>query len=297
MELRYLQLENFLSFKNLEHTFVNEPVLIKGKNLTEIESKETNGAGKSTMMAGIAYAILATPLRKQTLDRDLITWGEEEANIWLDIYCPIRKETLNIHRTLRIKGSASLELTINEELDSVKFGTLSDGNAFILKWIGISADDLKNYYIINKENFKSFVSSPNTDKLSLISRFIKAEQLDDADDLIKERNKPLEAQVKTAEANKNRIEGELSVYNEQLAAERERNLEEEKLLQIESINDRIDETVNEYDRAEENIKLAQTGIKSSKETIRGIQKKVDHALKELENLESVDYRERYQKIN
>lgn len=297
MELRYLQLENFLSFKNLEHTFVNEPVLIKGKNLTEIESKETNGAGKSTMMAGIAYAILATPLRKQTLDRDLITWGEEEANIWLDIYCPIRKETLNIHRTLRIKGSASLELTINEEPDSVKFGTLSDGNAFILKWIGISADDLKNYYIINKENFKSFVSSSNTDKLSLISRFIKAEQLDDADDLIKERNKPLEAQAKTAEANKNRIEGELSVYNEQLAAERERNLEEEKLLQIESINDRIDETVNEYDRAEENIKLAQTGIKSSKETIRGIQKKIDHALKELENLESVDYRERYQKIN
>ena len=49
------------------------------------------------MEAGVAYAILANSLKKQTLDRDLILWGEEEADIWLDIYCPIRKETLNIH--------------------------------------------------------------------------------------------------------------------------------------------------------------------------------------------------------
>lgn len=80
MELTYLRLKNFLSFKELKHKFVNEPVLIKGKNLTEIESKETNGAGKSTMEAGIAYAILANSLKKQTLDRDLILWGEEEAD-------------------------------------------------------------------------------------------------------------------------------------------------------------------------------------------------------------------------
>ena len=104
MELTYLRLKNFLSFKELKHKFVNEPVLIKGKNLTEIESKETNGAGKSTMEAGIAYAILANSLKKQTLDRDLILWGEEEADIWLDIYCPIRKETLNIHRKAEFGG-------------------------------------------------------------------------------------------------------------------------------------------------------------------------------------------------
>lgn len=286
-----------MSFKELEHEFIEEPVLIQGKNLTEIESKETNGSGKSTMMAGIAYAILATPLRKQTLDRDLITWGEEEAEIWLDIYCPIRNEYLSIHRTLRVKGSASLELSINDEPDSVKFGTLSDGNAFILKWIGISAEDLKNYYIINKENFKSFVSSSNSDKLSIISRFIKAEKLDEVDDLIKETNKPLEIKAKEAEANKNRIEGELSVYNEQLAAERERNLEEERQSQMDSLNERLDAILAEYDQAEENIQLAQVGIKSSKESIQAIYQKVEKATNELKNLELFDYREKYQEIN
>lgn len=296
MELIYLQLNNFLSFKELKHKFLNEPVLIKGKNLTEIESKETNGAGKSTMEAGIAYAILANSLKKQTLDRDLILWGEEKADIWLDIYCPIRKQTLNIHRTLRQKGSATLELMLNEEKGSVQFATVNDGNAYILKWIGISAEDLKSFYILNKENFKSFVSSSNMDKLSLINRFIKAEQLDDADDVIKEKIKPLQEKQQTAQAKVHTIEGELSVYTEQLAAERERNLEEERQSLIERINERIDAVIQEYDSAEKKIGNSQQAIKLAEQSIKGSQKKVAEASKKLEGLEAIDYKAQYDSL-
>ena len=286
-----------MSFKSLEHTFIKNPVLIQGKNLTEIESKETNGAGKSTMMAGIAYAILATPLRKQTLDRDLITWGEEEAHIWLDIYCPVRKETLNIHRVLKVKGSAVLELTINEEVNSVQYATVNDGNAFILKWIGISAEDLKNYYIINKENFKSFVSSSNTDKLSLINRFIKAEQLDESDALIKEKVKPLENKKSIALGKLHTIEGELNVYNHQLKEEQERNLEDEKLRLIERLNDEIDTTINRYDRAEEKIQQSLSTIKLAEKDIKENQIKISEATKQLLLLEEIDYKDQYDAIS
>lgn len=296
MELTYLRLKNFLSFKELKHKFLNEPVLIKGKNLTEIESKETNGAGKSTMEAGIAYAILANSLKKQTLDRDLILWGEEEADIWLDIYCPIRKQTLNIHRTLRQKGSATLELMLNEEEGSVQFATVNDGNAYILKWIGISAEDLKSFYILNKENFKSFVSSSNTDKLSLINRFIKAEQLDDADDVIKEKIKPFQEKQQAAQAKVHTIEGELSVYTEQLAAERERNLEEERKSLIEHINERIDAVIQEYDTAEKKIENSKQAIKLAEKSIKDNQKKVAEASKKLEGLEAIDYKAQYDSL-
>lgn len=296
MELTYLRLKNFLSFKELKHKFLNEPVLIKGKNLTEIESKETNGAGKSTMEAGIAYAILANSLKKQTLDRDLILWGEEEADIWLDIYCPIRKQTLNIHRTLRQKGSATLELMLNEEEGSVQFATVNDGNAYILKWIGISAEDLKSFYILNKENFKSFVSSSNTDKLSLINRFIKAEQLDDADDVIKEKIKPFQEKQQEAQAKIHTIEGELSVYTEQLAAERERNLEEERKSLIEHINERIDAVIQEYDTAEKKIENSKQAIKLAEKSIKDNQKKVAEASKKLEGLEAIDYKAQYDSL-
>lgn len=296
MELTYLRLKNFLSFKELKHKFLNEPVLIKGKNLTEIESKETNGAGKSTMEAGIAYAILANSLKKQTLDRDLILWGEEEADIWLDIYCPIRKQTLNIHRTLRQKGSATLELMLNEEEGSVQFATVNDGNAYILKWIGISAEDLKSFYILNKENFKSFVSSSNSDKLSLINRFIKAEQLDDADNVIKEKIKPLQEKQQAAEAKVHTIEGELSVYTGQLAAERERNLEEERQSLIERIESRIDQVLLDYDKAEESIKNSKLAIKLANQSISNNQTKIQVAEQHLQELEAIDYSAQYDKL-
>lgn len=293
MELTYLRLKNFLSFKELKHKFLNEPVLIKGKNLTEIESKETNGTGKSTMEAGIAYAILANSLKKQTLDRDLILWGEDEADIWLDIYCPIRKQTLNIHRTLRQKGSATLELMLNEEEGSVQFATVNDGNAYILKWIGISAEDLKSFYILNKENFKSFVSSSNSDKLSLINRFIKAEQLDDAEDVVKEKIKPLQEKQQTAEAKVHTIEGELSVYERQLAEERERNLEEERQSLIERINERIDAVIKEYDQAESSIENSKLAIGLAEKNIEDNQKKVNEASERLKSFEKIDYKAQY----
>ena len=110
------------------------------------------------MQAAIAYAILSTPLRK-VLDSALIMWGEEEAEIWLDIYCPVRQKTLNIHRTIRQKGSSLLDLRFNEQEGSIQYATVNDGNNFILEWIGISSDDLKSFYILNKENYKSFVAS------------------------------------------------------------------------------------------------------------------------------------------
>lgn len=297
MELKLLRLQNFLTFKELKHTFVTEPVLIRGKNLTEIESKETNGAGKSTLEAGISFAILATSLRKQTLDKDLIRWGEEEAHIWLDIYCPIRKQTLNIHRTLRQKGSQLLELTINEETDSVKFATVSDGNDFILNWIGISAADLKNYYLINKENFKSFVSSSNTDKLALISRFIKAEQLDTADAVIKTRNAPLQVKAQEAAAKVFKIEGELGVYKEQLIQEQERNLEQEKTDRLDMLNARMDNIITRYDAAELKKKNAEMTIALANDRIAENNKKLTKFNQQLEKLNALSFVDRYTSID
>lgn len=296
MELISLRLKNFLSFKELNHKFLKKPVLIKGKNLTEIESKETNGAGKSTMEAGIAYAILANSLRKQTLDKDLISWGEEEAEIWLDIYCPIRKETLNIHRVLRQRGSSSLELTINEEAGSVNVATVNDGNAFILKWIGISSEDLKSFYILNKENFKSFISSSNTDKLSLINRFIKAEQLDNSDDVIKDKIKPFEEKRLLASNKVHTIEGELSVYEKQLSEERERNIEQERQSLIEMINSRIDAVIKEYDDAEVSINNSTLAIQLAQGKILEKKKKINEASERLKKFDGVDYGKQYEDL-
>lgn len=237
MRLETLRLKNFLSFAELNHTFRNGATLIQGRNLTE-DSKETNGAGKSTMEAGISYALMATPLRRQTLDRDLIRWGEDEAEIELTVFCPVRGQRLRIFRKIRVKGSATLELYLNER--PVQFASVLEGNRYILDWIAITPEDLKSFYILNKENYKSFLSASNTDKLALINRFMKAERLEAADDVIKVQSAPYIEKRDAAQRKVFSVEGELNAYRSQLECEQSRNLDEELDQQIGVINERME---------------------------------------------------------
>lgn len=290
MEITRLRLKNFLSFGTLDHRFRKEAVLIQGKNLTEIESKETNGAGKSTMEAAIAYAILSSPLKKKdVIDSSLISWGEEEAEIWLDIYCPIRQKTLNIHRTIRQKGSSLLDLRFNEQEGSIQYATVNDGNNFILDWIGISAEDLKSFYILNKENYKSFVACSNTEKLSLINRFIKAEELETSDDIIAEKIAPFRTQQEEAKSKVDRLDGQIQAYTEQLQAERERNLEAERESLIESIGRQIDSVVESFEQHEEGVTASKDHILALKNEIKGTQARLKETEKVVVDLESIDY--------
>lgn len=288
MRLVRIKLKNFLSFRELDHSFVNGPLLVQGRNLSEPESKETNGSGKSTLEAGIAYALFASALRKQTLDRELITWGESEAEIWLYIECPMRKQTLTIHRTLRVKGSASLELFINDE--AVSFATVNDGNAYIIRWVGISVEDLKNYYILNKENYRSFITASNTDKLALINRFIKVERLDEADDVINEEIKPLQAEADELSSRMYRVEGQIKAYSEQLQAERERNTDAEKQSIIEGIESQIETVLSKYEAATNRIEDCKRLMKLQYGVIDEKKAAIAAATAELESINKEDWK-------
>lgn len=295
MKLTKLKLKNFLSFESLEHTFRDSPVLIQGRNLTEIDSKETNGAGKSTMEAAIAYALMASPMRKQVLDRDLIRWGEQEAEITLEIHCPVRKQTLTIYRKLSVKGSAKLELYLTPDggqQTAVSFSTVNDGNRYILDWIGISAEDLKSFYILNKENYRSFLSSSNTDKLALINRFIKADGLDNADDIIKKRKEPLVAAQRKAEQSLYSIQGEIQALERELEAERERNTEQEKQSRIEAVNQQIDETLRQYDDRMALKYQHEEQYKAARVLYKQVQKQVEQAQQAWDGRTVVDFSER-----
>ena len=300
MELVELKLKNFLSFKELTHRFVNSPVLIQGRNLTD-DSKETNGSGKSTIEAAIAYAIMATPMRKGVLDRDLIRWGEQEAEIELRIYCSVRKQTLTIQRKLSIKGSAKLELYLSPlgegAMIPVSFATVNDGNRYILNWIGITTEDLKSFYILNKENYRSFMSSSNTDKLALINRFIKADGLDNADDIIKKRKEPLVAAQRKAEQALYSIQGEIQALERELEAERERNTEQEKQSRIEAIESQIDETINLYDSLQKTLEDDRKQLQVASEVYAKVEKEVEDAQRAWDERTVTDFSDTKNELN
>ncbi len=164
--------KNFQSFESLNYKFnVGKSNLIQGENLSD-KGQESNGAGKSTLAEIVYYCCIGS---SSTGKRDfkLIRRGESESNISFSLLNSIDKSTLRIERDLFLKKSSSLRIFINEENQSDKFATINDGNEFVLRLLGISADDLKNFYIINRERFKPFFKLSDTDSRELISRFSK----------------------------------------------------------------------------------------------------------------------------
>ena len=175
MRIELLHAVNFLSFASLEYIFKSGGRLVEGQNLTD-DDQENNGSGKTAFQAAIEYALYGTTSLK-VRDQNLVRFGHDQANLTLILYCPYRNERLKIDRVLRVKSSAKLEVFINEL--KINIATLADGNAFIATWLAISKDDLQNYYIINKERYRSFIRASNTEKIEIISRFSNAKLIDE----------------------------------------------------------------------------------------------------------------------
>lgn len=270
-----LEAKNFLSWAHLKYSFEDRVIALSGDNKTE-EDQGGNGSGKSGIQQMIYYAYTGNNIRN-VLDRKLVRRGTEEAWVLLETYCPQRKETLEIQRTIPIKGSSKLSLKING--NSVNFANVMDGNRFILEWLAISPEDLKSYYIICKECYKSFFRSSNTEKLALISRFINFSYIDETKDVINSQIDALNAKKRSYEQEKNILEGKLIVYSEQLEKELNRDLKKEREEKIASYEAKIHALADE-------VETIDKGIEERNQTYNELSRKAaekEEFLKLLEN--------------
>ena len=224
MKFLSITARNFLSFKELEYDFVESPVLIQGENLTE-ESQESNGSGKSAIQAAIEFALFRSTSKKVP-DAELIFWGEKDAEVCLTIDCELRGETLSIQRSLKLKGSSSFEIFLikDGEEHRVPLATVLDADNFIIDWIGISKEDLQNYFILNSERYKSFFSSSNKEKIDMINRFSNAKMIDGIDKLVKSDIEKIQKEIQVNETNKTMAIARVKLMNNQISEELNRDL-------------------------------------------------------------------------
>lgn len=302
MKFVKLILKNFMSFESLEYDFEDRPLLVQGRNLTD-DGQESNGSGKSGFQSGLEYAIKSS-LNSGVKDAGILTFGKKEGLVSLTSYCGVRNEFFKIERTIKRKGSNKLSLTTSKDGEiwsDVSFSNINDGNNFILKWFDISKDDFFNYFIINKNKFKSFYQSSNREKVELINRFHDASIIDGVDDLKIDSSKK---DYLLSEINKN--EGKLEMLKESLEIEESKNLNEEFELKKSKIENNINLNKKEIDEIylqissiEKNIiKLKDSKKKLSKsdsteEKIKKLElkdkelnDKKDSLIKELENFKT-----------
>ncbi len=209
MKLKKILLENFLTYEELEYSFQDKALLVQGVNLTD-KNQKSNGSGKSAIQTGIEFALTASNSRGVN-DKELVTYGFDKSKVKLVIECDSRKETLEIEWTIKVKGSNLLSLKIND--NELSFSNVNDGKKQILDWLGISKEDLFNYYIINSTRFKSFFGSSNREKVDLINRFSDSSIIDG---LEKIDNSKLEEEKENVEISINKIKGGVDTIKEQI---------------------------------------------------------------------------------
>lgn len=294
MKLKSLRIKNFLSYKDTYYEFVDGTTPIVGVNKTD-DKQGSNGAGKTGLSQAIYYALVGSSLRS-SIDRKLITKGENESTIQLDIYCSVRKQLLSIVRKIYLKGSSKLELTINGKSQGI--ATVNDGNRFILQWIAISAEDIKSYFIICKEYYKSFYKTSNTDRLALISRFINFDFLDQAKPFIQEKIKKLEETLAIQNRDLNVSQGKMYSYEQTLEELQNRDYNELKRQKIEELQQKIDTIHKAIDTAKDKKQAYESQLLSKKDEISSYQETLKDLHERIDKIPSIQkYKEDIKSIN
>ena len=261
---------NFLSFREVEYTLPSGvPVLIKGLNLTD-DGQESNGSGKSALGSIIEYCILHATSRKTT-DGELIKYGEDSAYIALQLYCPIRQQRLFIERELSGSGGRS-QLSINGEVKfAFKDKMVNEIDRFIIDWIGITKEDLQNYFLISKFKYTSFFSSSNTDLVKLIGRFSNASIIEGIDKSIMFEVDLLTKSMGSLNDRKNQVIGMLEVHNKNLVDKETLTVEELRTQEIDAIDNKIIEEEKDQITQRTEISALRVEIQEEKEKLKAKQ--------------------------
>ena len=167
--LSKLEIHGLQSFGDAEIDFVEgEVVVIYGKNL-DVGQEKSNGSGKSAFLEGIGFGVTGSPLRKIKIG-ELVNDDAKSAQVSITLTNKGLGEDMLIERIAYRSKSSVAKVFING--DEVVDKTSTDEiNKFIADKIGISREDLLNFFILTASKFTPFLDSSDTKKKEVINRF------------------------------------------------------------------------------------------------------------------------------
>lgn len=245
----YLKLENFRSHKDTTVAFKkNETTLIYGINLDD-EGADSNGSGKSTIIEGITIALLDI-IGKDLLQEEFIMDDENPCKLTIALDNAYLNSQLVIQRIYSRNKSEIVKIWENE-VENKKLTSVSEANKRILELIGISREDLLDYFLINQENSGSFFKSSDGDKKRIIGRFTNSVMIRKAIEAIERDLSDIQFKYDENILRKVGVESKLEIYKQELIEERE-NKENKIKEQLAEQNDLLEEVKEELENLLEN---------------------------------------------
>ena len=209
---------NFRSFKELSFDPSNEMVtFLFGENRDE-ELCESNGAGKSSVIKAIIWCL--TGITDDGLSsKGYITYGEDTSTVSVTLDSRSLDEVIVLTRSVSKKSSVKLTASLNGEDQGHLFDT-KEVESWLYNKIGISKEDLSNYYLIDQGNANSFLSATDSKKKAIISRIAGFNHLDDKVTFLKAERKKQQDKLDTCiaykysgEATKAAMEANIEKYS------------------------------------------------------------------------------------
>ena len=284
-----LVIENFRSF-NGSHEFLfrkGETYLVQGVNNSDSGVK-SNGSGKTSLPEAMRYT-LGLPVYAATLT-DLINDGCDFVCTEFHLRNDLLNQTLVIKRGTPAKGSSIISVFINDVDQKDNFSTVPEGDKFIIKTLGISKEDLLNYYLIGREKFVSFFSSSDNDKKELINRFSKATKVDGVYPLIsKDIDTKNEAKA-TLTTSRDKIQGKIDTYEEEIE-ELENPTDEDEVEGIEELEEKIAFYSKEIKSIDKSKEISNNEIEKKEKSIAKIETEITAIDNKLEKKSSKTLKE------
>lgn len=193
----------------------NCATMVYGENRDD-DGQESNGAGKSAILEALTILILGDPLRDVPIKK-MIRRGATESIIEGVLENPATKDVMKITRTLYANTKSQVLRIIDAaNPKGIEVVSVLDGNKKILEKLGLSKDDLLNYYLISKEKYESFLSSGDTAKKSIVARFSNADMIDPVDGVVKAEVDEVEEYLVENQSKIIKYESIIEVYEQQI---------------------------------------------------------------------------------
>lgn len=281
-----LRMKDFQSFAEEEYIFqAGSAFSIEGENMTD-DGQKSNGSGKSAFADAIYYLLLGTSSTGKK-DGELVRWGQPCAELYLSLE-KASGGTLEIMRKIYAVKSKSAEISIIIDGKDAhdRYSSVMEGNRLILELLGLSADDLRTYFLISRERFVSFFDSPDSAKRNLLARFSSIDRLITLQETLKDEQESL-ARLKEEEDKAIALdEARLSVYREKEAEIQKPDIEEMK----KSYQERI----SQIDQETDSIKDQYADIE---ERYRKFREESEVYARAARRLERLDYAEAISRID
>jgi exonuclease SbcC len=288
--------KNFLSFKELEYDFISRPVLILGDNRDD-DGQESNGACKSGIFNILELCLLGDVSRDQNA-AELVNFDADLLETSLLINCPIRKETMFIERRIHKTKGGSSQLSINGA-EKYKFEDkmVSEINSFILEWLSVTKKDLQSYFIVNGENSKPLFKASNTEVIDMIGRFSNSNLINGVDKLVLSDCTDIEAKITELNQNKANLNGQITVWTNEIENESEEEFLKENKQKIEDKKEEIEEVKKAIQSVKDDNKSINLSIEEDTKKIESVSGSVKELEIKIGELKKVSFEKKYEKVD